>query len=229
MPSSVVAAAGRVLRGVFAAVLRVRRPRPIHARGIVLTGELRFRGARPRTGLSWIDDAEAAPSRVTARLSRSVGLPAVLPDVWGLALRVGTGGPPADIELSTTGIGVPGRFLLQPRRSPGRGAVYSAILPYRTPAGPLLLAALADVHRMLAADVAEVAEELATSPWRLRLCAARPGGRWHPVADVELRTAEDQDDRRLRFDAVERPLPGADAYEWVRQLRQPSYRLARRS
>ncbi|MFJ6654336.1 hypothetical protein ACIQLJ_16220 [Microbacterium sp. NPDC091313] len=226
MPLRLTTVVGAILRAGIWLILRVRSPRPIHAHGLVLTGTLRLRDGRAASGVRAIDDAAPREMRVTARLSRSAGLPGRLPDIWGLALRIAPDG--ADLELSTTGIGVPGRFVLLPRRSPA-GGVFSAILPARTPAGPVLFAALADDPAHLPPDIPALAAALRHAPWRLRLCTARPTGRWHPVADLELGTADDQNDDALRFDAVERPLRGTTAYAWAARLRQPSYRLARRS
>lgn len=227
MPAPVSTAVGALLRGVFAAILLVRRPRPIHAHGVVLEGMLVPSPRAGSSGIAWFDDA-AAPIPVVARLSRSVGLPAPLPDVWGLAVRGDADGHAADLELATTGIGVPGRFALVPRRSPG-GAVYTSLLPSRGDSGPVLLAALADRATPLPRRLADLHAALADAPWRLRVCVARPAGRWHPVGEFVLRAAPDQDDRALRFDAVENAPPGIGAYGWVRRIRQPSYRRARRT
>lgn len=223
--TTVASAIGLPLRAGIWLILRIRRPRPIHAHGIVLTGALRLSEQRPATGVTSFDAPSAAETAVIARLSRSVGLPTGVPDVWGLAVRIDPDG--ADLELSTTGIGVPGRFVLQPRLSPA-GGVFGSILPARTPGGPVLFAALADDPQRLPHDLAGIAAALRGRPWRLRLCIARPRGRWHPFATLELRPA-DASDEGLRFDAVERPLRGTDSYPWVRRLRQPSYHLARRS
>jgi hypothetical protein len=232
------AAIGQGLAGVFAAIRVLRHPRPIHPRGLVLTGEISWLGeavassTAPSAGIRWIDHAPASPVAVTARLSRSIGLPAPLPDVLGLALRISTDEGFADVELATTGIGVPGRFLLRPHRTPSR-AVFGALFPYRGSRGPVSLCARPVFvktlpQRMLPADLPGIAEALRTEPWRLRLYVARPNGRWHPFASVTLRTADDQDDRELRFDALRHPLPGAGAYRWERLARQPSYRVAQR-
>ncbi|MGP3534519.1 hypothetical protein ACTU3I_06975 [Microbacterium sp. RD1] len=216
--------AGTVLRGGFAILLRLRHPRPIHAHGVVLEGHLRWSGQHTRSGITWIDDAPLQEVAVVARVSRSVGLPAWLPDVIGLALRVDDDGGPADVELASTGIAVPSRFALIPHLSPAR-AVLTCVLPYRGASGPVLVGALPRTPGDLPADPEALAAVLRATPWRLRLCFATPSGRWHPFAELTLRTAPDQDDRELRFDAVRRMLPGADAYPWVRMLRQPSYRL----
>jgi hypothetical protein len=220
--SRLAAIGGVVLRFLFGAMLRVRRPRPIHAHGVVLEGELQRIGTPAKSGIRWIDDPSEAPEPVVGRLSRSIGLPSRLPDVIGLALRIQTTVGPADLELSTTGIGVPGRFMLVPRRSPS-GATFGTLLPYRAQPGPILVCARDAAARSLPADLGAIAASLRSRPWLLRLYFASPTGKWHPFADLVLRCAADQDDAALRFDAVRRPLPGARSYRWVRLLRQPSY------
>lgn len=225
MPTRLPAAfGGAVLRAFFAAMLRVRRPRPIHAQGLVLEGEVSWVGSGARAGISWIDQAPDEPARVVGRVSRSVGLPSWAPDVIGLALRVQTPTGPADLELASTGFGVPGRFLLAPCRRPTE-APYGTLMPYRGERGPILLAARSEPGQDLPADLPGMAAALRARPWRLRLYFAAPTGKWHRFADVVLRYAGDPDDPHLRFDAVRRPIPGAGTYRWVRLLRQPSYRL----
>jgi hypothetical protein len=214
--------AGAALRGLFSLMLLVRRPRPIHSRGVVLEGGLTWIGGTVESGIRWIDDAPPSPVPVVARLSRSVGLPPALPDIIGLALRCEADGRPVDVELATTGIGVPSRFFLLPHRSPSRGT-YGSLLPYRSTRGPVLLCARGVSGRMLPAGVDEIADALRAEPWTIRLYFATPTGKWHPFAQVDLRTAAQQDDRDLRFDAVRHPLPGAGTYRWVERLRQPSY------
>jgi hypothetical protein len=210
---------------LFAGILLVRRPRPIHARGLVLRGHLTWLGATTRSGIAWIDAPPAAPVAIVGRVSRSVGLPSALPDVYGLALRVETSDGPADIELASTGLGPMSRFLLLPRLSLAR-AQLGTLFPYRGTDGPRLLLARTVAPASLPAEGLD--EVLARREWRLRLYVARPRGRWHPFAEVSLRASGEPDDPTLRFDAVRRSLPGADAYGWVRALRQPSYRLAQR-
>lgn len=239
MPAFVAALLGVALRGVFAVLHLFRHPRPIHSRGLVLRGEVRRTGATVPSGIAWIDDHDApmpdgsgiprsdAPGGsvpVRARVSRSVGLPSWLPDVIGLALRVDIDGRPADIELSSSARGVPGRFLLAPRWS-ASGAIFSTLLPYRGDAGPVLVSALSSAPDTLPAKLTDLRRELAARPWRLTLAFATPSGPWHPFADVILRADDDQDDADLRFDAVRRSLPGAGWYRWIRVLREPSYRL----
>lgn len=221
------AVGGAALRGVFAVLTGIRHPRPIHSRGLILTGEIAWLGTNVQSGVSWIDEAPPDAPVVTARLSRSAGLPAPLPDVIGLALRVERDDERSDILLSSTGLGFPGRFLLAPHRSPSR-ADFTTLMPYRTARGPLLIAARPDPGRRLPSDLDGTAESLAAEPWRLRLYFARPRERWHPFAGMTLSPSTVGDDAALRFDAVEHPPTGAASYRWIRLLRQPAYRLVQR-
>ncbi|WP_309104218.1 hypothetical protein [Microbacterium sp.] len=217
------AIAGVLLRAVFAAIAVVRRPRPIHPRGILLEGSLEWTGSDAASGIRWIDEVPEAPVPVTARVSRSVGLPGWSPDVIGLAIRVPTAEGWADVEFASTGSGVPGRFILMPRVAATRG-FFGTLLPYRSSRGPVLLGARGERGARRPADLPGLARSLRTTPWRVQFVFAGPTGTWHPFAEASLRTAAEQDDAHLRFDAVRRLLPGAGTYRWVRLARQPSYR-----
>lgn len=90
--------AGQAFAAVFRAIKAVRPVRPIHPRGLSLVGELTRHGMEDRavvgmpgarSGISWLDTA--GTDQVQARFSRSVGLPEALPDILGLALRIGAG------------------------------------------------------------------------------------------------------------------------------------------
>lgn len=214
---------GRMLRAAFAVLLLVRRPKPIHPKGVALEGVLRWRRPRARTGIRWIDEG-GDPVPVVARLSRSVGLPAPLPDIVGLAIRAPGADGPIDLELSSTGAGVPSRFWLVPHRSPSRARL-GTLLPYRTPAGPRLLCARTIAPADLPVALRDLGWALVDAPWHLRLYTAAPRGRWYAVADLELRAASGPRDLALRFDAADRPIPGTDSYPWVRAIREPSYHL----
>src|SRR4051794_17635044 len=115
--NATAAAGGAALALLMRTILLVRRPRPIHSTGLLLEGSIRRLPATAATsGVRWIDERDAeVEDGVTARFSRGAGLPAVLPDVLGLALRVPAEHGPADLLLSTTGLGPAGRFLLRPR------------------------------------------------------------------------------------------------------------------
>lgn len=224
--------AGSALRLLFRGIHLLRRPRPIHTRGTTLVGHVQWiRPTRPEaadraSGIAWIDEPPSdRRTPVIARLSRSLGLPAPLPDIIGLAVRVETDAGEADIEFASTGVSVPLRFALLPHRRPSR-AQFGIVLPYRGDRGPVLLRART-LGPPLPSGGAELDRALEANPWRLGLFHATPLGRWHPFAVLTLRLAPDQTDTR-RFDAGRRPLPGADSYAWVRAVRQPSYDLVQR-
>lgn len=223
----VAAVVGRALGAGFAALVAVRRPRPIHPHGVLLQGTLQRTGSGMRTGIAWIDEPGSTPVPVLARASRSAGVPAPLPDVIGLAIRFEGDDGPADLELASTGAGWPSRFWLLVHRSPSR-AHLSTLLPYRSPSGPVLIAAQTATPDDLPTTPHGLGERLEREPWRLRLLVARPRGSWHAFAELELTRAPGPLDPLLRFDAGTRVLPGAEQYEWVRRLRQPSYERVQR-
>ena len=230
MAGSPTRVTGRTLAALVRALLRIRGPRPIHTTGVLLAGRIRWRPhSRVQSGIAWIDDrGPGTPPAVTARFSRGASLPAALPDVLGLALRVTTPDGPADLLLSTTGFRVPGRFALAPRRAPS-GAWFSSLMPYRGTRGPVQVAARSRSPRSLPARMEDLHGRLTGEPWRLELLFATPTGRWHRFADLELTAVEGRIDAPApRFDAVRHPLPGAGTYGWTRRLREPAYARARR-
>jgi hypothetical protein len=221
-------AAGGVLAAVIGGIGLVRGPRPIHTTGLLLTGRLRWHGrTRTRSGIAWIDERPSGDVTVGARLSRGAALPAALPDVLGLAVRVGADGRDGDLLLSSTGIGVPGRFLLTPRRTPA-GALFSTLMPYRGTDGPVLVAARSTSPSSLPARLEATRSALSASPWVLDLLFATPTGLWHRFGELELTpTAGPMDGAAPRFDPVLRPPRGAGTYPWTRALREPGYSVAR--
>jgi hypothetical protein len=202
---------GQVLRVVIVSVAALRpAPKPLHPEGTVRAGVLRRFGSTHPSGASWLDEVGEDP--VLVRRSRSVGLPDWAPDVLGLAVRVPTAdGGYGDLLFGTTGLGRLSRFLVLPSRS-AYDRPMSTLLPYRTPSGPVLLAA---EHR----DAGTV-----------DLSWARGTGRWRRFATLRVSDAPAPDaDVPISFDVVLNTLPGLGVYDWVRRLREPSYRAARRS
>jgi hypothetical protein len=253
VPSALV---GRVLEAVTGAIMLVRRPRPIHSRGVVVSGEVRWLPvSRGRAaGIRWIDAPPPSGTQpVTARVSRGIGLPLQLPDIIGLALRFETPDGPADVELSSTGFDVPGRYMLLPHRS-ASSPWYSTVLPYRGSLGPVQLGARTRSPRDLPPAAPDLAERLVGDDWVLDLYWAGARSRWRRFAElrlsaiggpgsprlgqpvdapvdapvVDVSPATEVDGEALRFDAVLRPLPGAESYGWAAELRRPAYRRAQR-
>jgi hypothetical protein len=206
--------AGRVLAAGFAAIRAVRRPRPIHPNGTVYLGHVNWVNPGRNSGIPWIDTPPASGGQdVIVRVSRSVGLPSALPDVIGLAFKFMTERGAADLELVSSWLGLPSRFLLRPTRSL-RGA-FGSLMPYRGALGPVLVGARTN-HRD---------DEV----WKIDLFHAAPSSTWCRFAVVSLGTKSLPDAANLRFDPMVNPLPGATTYDWTRRLRQRSYRVARRS
>ncbi len=211
--------AGRVVRGGSSAAgaalsttirtIAALRPasKPLHPDGDVVTGTLVRRGSAVPSGSAWVDD----PGRdeVVVRLSRAVGLPEAVPDIHGLAVRVPMPAGDGDLLFASTGWGRLGRFVLTFGGGP-ESRPMTTLLPYRSVEGPVLLGVRA------------------RDPQVYEMSWCRPLGQWHPFA--ELRLSDDSaPDRAISFDPVRNQLPGLAQYAWVRLLREPSYRIARRS
>jgi hypothetical protein len=182
-----------------------RRVKPLHPEGELRHATVTRTPAAMPSGVPWLD----APGQDEAvvRVSRAIGLPDVLPDFQGLAIRIVLDGREADLLLASTGLGRVSRYLLTPaRRVTGRAL--TSLLPYRSPRGPLLLAA-----------VPEPAGGFALR-W------AGPVGPWHTFGRLEL-GAPYGDDLAVSFDPVVNVLPGLSQYGWVRLMREPAYWAAR--
>lgn len=211
-------AAGAALRGVFAGLGRLRpTAKPLHPRGVVLSATVHRHGAAEEFGVPWLDASGRDAALV--RFSRGGGLPEALPDVLGIALRIDPAGQPGDLLFATTGRGPVGRFLLFPRRaSTVAAATYSTLQPYRTPTGPVVLAAT-PVPSDLGGQTGTV----------INLAVARPTGRWQQFGSVTVAADEPATDDRISFDPFLNPVPGLDNYDWTRRVREGAYAAARRT
>jgi hypothetical protein len=196
---------GALLGVVFGAAAVVRRTKPLHPKGRVGTGVLEVTSPRRELGVPLLATTGKHPC--TVRWSRSVGLPAPLPDIEGFALRLTE--PTADLLFSATGTGRLGRFLLVPRLA-GRHGPQGTLLPVTTDAGSLLLKV----------DPLDDAQP----PTRWELAVAQAGSAWEPVGTIDVVWGDDQP---LRFDPVEHQLPGTSQYRAVARLREPAYLAAR--
>lgn len=204
-------AGGQILRAATAVIAARPAAKPLHPRGAVVEGTLHRFGDGPRTDAAWLD--QAGNDHVLVRQSRAVGLPAPLPDIFGLAIRVPIeGGRHADLLFASTGLGRLTRYTLTFARS-GHRRPMTTMLPYRTPAGAVLLSA---VFR---------------SEAKVDLAWAVGSGGWNQFAELVLDTGpvEEMVDLLLSFDPVRNAPPGLHTYDWVRRLRQPAYRTARQA
>lgn len=205
---------GAVLSGVFGAAGRLRpTAKPLHPRGTLHSAVVRRSGLAEPSGVPWLD--EPGTDQALIRLSRATGVPDPLPDIHGLALRVPVGDRHADLLFASTGLGPITRFTLFAARRASRHP-YSTLLPYRTPSGPLLLAAI---------PVDEDAPHLT-------LAVASMRGPWRTFGQLQIDEGPvdaPTGDESVSFDPVTNQLPGLDYYPWAAQLREGAYRASRSS
>ena len=201
--------AGRVLAALTSLVAAARpAAKPLHPRGELVRGAITRSGDGPHSGVDWVDTP--GHDAVVARSSRAVGLPAPLPDILGMAVRVRLGPDrTADLLFATTGLGRLTRYLLAPARDLTTSPA-TTLLPYRSPTGPLSFAITP------------------AGPRRFRLMWARPDSGWHPFGWLVLEPGPGTDPG-VSFDPTASTLPGLSHYAWVVRLRAPAYAAARRS
>ncbi|MCT1516752.1 MULTISPECIES: phosphodiesterase [Dietzia] len=186
--------------GVAAAVTRLARPKALHPKGIVAQATLSVTGVG-RTGSPLLDITGRWPA--TIRFSRAVGLPDVVPDIGGMAIRIHADRP-VDILLASTGLGPISRYVLTTGwRTTGR--TMTSMFPVRVAGRQLLLAAIPTGDG---------------GTWTLQ--HATPLGRWETLGRVTVDTWED-DDENLHFDPVGNRLPGSRYPRLLGALRDPSY------
>ncbi|MCD9199787.1 hypothetical protein [Aeromicrobium wangtongii] len=215
MAAGVATVPGLVLQAA-AGIAGLVRPaaKPLHPAGSLVAVTIHRYGMRDveRLGVPFVD--EPGTTEAWVRFSRAAGLPRSLPDVHGIALRIpgaAADGADADVLLATTGMGRISRFVLVPARSRG-SAAYSTLLPYRSPRGAVVLAAVPE-------------DEDAST---MTLAAATPGGQWIAFADlcVAESSASGSGDE-ISFDPILNMLDGLSYYLWATRLREGSYRAAR--
>jgi len=212
--------AGQVVALPIGALARRRGGKPMHPRGAVFDAVLHRHGGG--WGIPWLD--AAVTESAVVRLSRGAGLPAPLPDLLGLAVRLPGAGTPVDLLLSTTGRGPLSRLLPVLRRD--SAAVYSSIMAYRSDAGSLRLAALPEADGM-PSDPAPLAGAVGREGLRFTLAVARGAGPWQPFATLTLTGPVPVLDPDVRFDAVQNPPPGLVPDGPMARFRAPSYARAR--
>ena len=162
----------------FRLASRLRGERAIHARGRAFSGTVVLDGTAG-TGAPVLDTARSYDAVV--RFSRSAGLPAWLPDVYGLAVRLvdahGSGAH-QDLLLDATQPAPLLRRLPWPRWD-GTSALYCSLLPYDAAGQRLLLGARPVPGTPSARSLAELPERL-----ELALLVASAHGPWREVGRV---------------------------------------------
>lgn len=212
--------AGRLVAVPLGALARWRGGKPMHPRGAVFDAVLERHGGS--WGAPFLDTAAREP--VVVRLSRGAGLPAPLPDLLGIAVRLGAGtATPVDLLLSSTGRGALTRLLPVPRSD--AACVYSSIMAYRSAAGPVRLAALPLVDDV-PSDPRPLAGAAPARPLAFELAAARGLGPWQSFGRLTVGEPAAPLDPDVRFDAVRRPPPGLVPDGPLARFRAPAYAAA---
>ncbi|SDN96594.1 phosphodiesterase [Geodermatophilus sp. DSM 45219] len=215
--------AGRAVAAPLGALARWRHGKPMHPRGVVLDAVLERTGGPAGVDVPWPAGPGEQPA--TVRLSRGAGLPAPLPDVLGLAVRVPGPDGPVDLLLSTAGLGRLTRRVPVPRRD--ATGPYSSIMGYRSAAGPVLLAATAGPGaRPVVAEPGPVADAARAGRLGFTLAAAPGAGEWRPFARLRLLGPLPDGDPDLHFDAVRHPPPGLVPDGPMARFRAPAYAAA---
>lgn len=220
-------AAGKGIAVALGAIARARGGKPMHPRGAVFSAVLERTGSSGADdatwGVPWLD--EVASDAAVVRLSRGAGLPAPLPDVLGLAIRLPTGPTgPIDLLLSSTGRGRITRLIPVFRRD--AAAFYSSVMGYRSDAGSVRIAALPEDDGV-PSEPRPLADAVTSEGLAFRLAAARGAGPWLPIGRLVLGEAAEPLDPDLRFDAVLHPPPGLVPDGPMARFRAPAYARAR--
>jgi hypothetical protein len=213
---------GSALDGAVKLASAVRGERVIHAKGYAYAATV-----SGITGAAALDvpltRALAAPRPAVVRFSRGAGLPDVLPDVLGLAIRVpdvdGRGGA-QDLMLSTGARGRWSRRLLVPSRSYAT-ATYTSLISYDVGARSLVLAALP----VSEGDGSARLDGLTGAAFEL--ATAEGGGEWQPFARLEVgEVLPAERGRRLQFEVTHDAGGFAIGGRW-RAARAGAYSAAR--
>lgn len=181
-PREVAAPARRAVALVFRALARARSGRAFHPRGVVYAGWVHPVDDAAPAGDDALPFLRSGSQPVLVRVSKSVGLPARLPDVYGLSFRVRDVYGPGlhqDMLLATAGDRPLTRHVLRPALGADR-LRYTSLLPYRqgdrvvllgaryartAPATPLHLADL-DAEALAGRAAFELSVATLTGPWR---------------------------------------------------------------
>lgn len=204
-------ATGSVTALTFWALSNVRKGRVFHPIGSVRSATLHIHPEDPAG--SDLPDADfvrdAGSYRARVRLSRAVGLPSVLPDIFGLAVKIDDrygAGADQDLLLATSARGPLGRRLLVPHRDPS-SAWYSSVLAYRAAGREILFGAQSD-----------------SGGDRFTLSIATPSGAWRAFAELEL---GEEIDEPTSFDPWNTG-PDLVPAGLLNELRAPAYQGSRR-
>jgi hypothetical protein len=213
-----IAAATRI---IFRAAASVRGARVFHPKGVAYRATAVIDDTAP-TGMP------RGSFEGIVRFSRGAGLPDVLPDVHGVAVKLLDAcgdGCDQDLLLASSWSPRLTRRLLRPTRSFGTG-LYSSVLPYDAAGASHLVAAR--FRGSPPADLDELVAALDVRGCRLELLVAPPTGPWRVVGRVEVHPVRLADDAQaaVSFD----PWHTAGGFVptgTLNRLRRPAYNASR--
>jgi hypothetical protein len=206
------------VRTLFKGLSRLRRKRIFHPFGVGFAAE--YRPLAGDTGALALE-RESEP---LVRLSRSIGLPELLPDPCGLAFRFPDAyGPGAhqDVLLVSSGAAPGARHALLPSRG-FCDRPYSSVLPYRLRGETVMLGARA-LHPAPGPKLAALRQrELGGLEFELLLATVK--GQWRAVGRLALaaRLPAEQTER-LDLDPTNTG-GGLELAGWLNDLRGPTYK-----
>lgn len=204
----------------FRALSAVRNARAFHPDGVSFSGSLE----------RLLPEQYGIPLRsceVTVRISKGIGIPAGLPDVAGIAVRVPpfeAGAAPWDLLLAGAATGVVGRMVPWPSTS-WNDAQLSSLMPLKYQGRMWWLRARLTRPQMNGMSVADVRQAIDDVGVSLILEHACGTAAFEPLAVVHsariLQPSEEIDafDPVINSPASVRPQP-----EWLRNLRLSAYR-----
>lgn len=205
-------ATGRALAWGLGTVARLRRGKPLHPRGEISRAVLEVTDPVPDAGAFLGSRGRYVG---LARRATAMGLPAPLPDIDGLALRLVVDERDADLLLASTGTGRWTQHLLAPHRS-GALVPLTTLFPFETGAGRVVLGLFPTTD---GADGRGSAYDVR---------ASISSGSWRPVGHLTLEPMPAEDQPALRFDPVRNTPPGLTTHPVIARLRDPAYVAARR-
>jgi hypothetical protein len=218
--------------GIFGAVSVLRRGRSLHPNGLAFRCEVQLDPEGPGVRAAALLRRQRT-LRGIMRVSRSVGLPETLPDIYGLALRIQDAhgsGRHQDLLFTTGGESAVARHIPFLFARGYRGRTLSTVLPYRIGEQQFVfLARLEDSPRLagrvrtledagLAARDGALAFELFLAP----VLGGRPVRLGRIVAGETLEREEEHD---LRF-TIDRTGGGIEPAGAINALRPVTYRAS---
>jgi hypothetical protein len=182
-PDATPKIAQRAAGGLFGAISALRQSRSLHPKGVVFEATLTI-PERAGQGAPLLH--EPGEKTAVVRLSKSVGLPAGVPDLLGLTIRfVDAHGPGRhqDFMLITSGDGPVAHHLMVPALS-FFSLPYSSVLPYDIAGDTRLVGALQATDRP--GQGRDFEQLLDTPDKRFQLALSPLRGRWSPIGELAL-------------------------------------------